>query len=123
MFNKKYPMSCEGIWGDAFSVTFCSVCDNNCKFCIAKETLKKNQKLKRNVDAMIKTTLEHCEGRDMVEISGGEPFLFIDDLERYVSAIRPFVKTIRIFTSLPKTIIDNWNRFVSIYDNLDMIIA
>lgn len=123
MFNKKYPMACEGIWGDAFSVTFCSICDNNCKFCIAKGTLEKNQKLKRNVDAMIETTLKHCEGRDMVEISGGEPFLFMDELEKYVTAIRPHVKSIRIFTSLPKTIMDNWEKFLNIYENVDTIIA
>ncbi len=123
MFIKKYPMACEGIFGGEISVTFCSFCDNNCKFCIAKDTLKKNKKLERNVDAMIETTIKHSENRDAVEISGGEPFLFMDELDKYVTAIRPHVKYIRIFTSLPKTINENWDKFISIYNKVDLIIA
>ena len=120
-FFKKYPITCEGIWGDTMSVTFCSICDNNCDFCIARETLPENRKLNRDISAMVETVKELKP--TMMEISGGEPFLFMDDLEFFLNEVRPIVPSIRIFTSLPKTISDNWEQFLRIYEKLDCVIC
>lgn len=112
----KFTNACDGAYS-SIDIRFNKACDNDCSFCIEKEGL--DGLGKTDVPKLIETTIN--SKIDNVLILGGEPFLSIKNLKAYVLGIRPFVKTIFITTSIPKTI-DLSNPDVhEIFKNLDGI--
>lgn len=101
--------SCDGFYSDSLDVRFTKACDNKCSFCIERNGFKDQG---MNVDEMIKSTVN--SKKKNVLILGGEPFLYIHELEKYVDYIQWYKKEIYITTSLPKTIIENWDVFTRI---------
>jgi len=93
---------CDGAF-DSLDVRFTKACDNNCSFCIEKEGIPALPMAE--VDNLITNTLK--TKISSVLILGGEPFLYPERLLEYVKGIRPFVRTIYITTSLPKTMMNH----------------
>lgn len=110
----KFKNSCDGFYSSSLDVRFTKSCDNNCPFCI-----EKNGICSQGVDVgkMIESTLN--SEKETVLILGGEPFLEIENLRKYVLSIRNHVEKIYITTSLPKTIADNWFCFKIIMELID----
>lgn len=106
--------SCDGIYSDSLDVRFTKACDNNCPFCIEKTGIAG---CKPNIQKMIESTL-HSKKKTIL-ILGGEPFLLIEELYVYISAIRPYVQNIYITTSLPKTIVTHYGTFEKIMALID----
>ena len=112
--------SCEGIY-DSLDVRFTKNCDNNCSFCIEKDGLP--LLTMAPISELIERTIE--SNISNVLILGGEPFLYPDRLLEYVSGIKPFVKSIYITTSLPKTFItekNTVNMIMGVIDGLNVSI-
>ena len=89
--------SCDGIYNDSLDVRFTKACDNDCPWCIER----------RGVDALGRpdpeklATMTELSGKRTVLILGGEPFLEVKRLARYVELIRDKVENIYITTSVP----------------------
>ena len=106
--------SCDGVH-DSLDVRFTKACDNACDFCIEANGVENLQSA--SIDKLVSNTIS--SGINSVLILGGEPFLFPDRLEEYIKKIRPFVKSIYITTSLPKTTISKYT--ISIFTMVDGI--
>lgn len=100
---------------NALDIRFTKRCDNNCSFCIDKTGL--GDLGDAPVEDLIKKTID--QKLDIALILGGEPFIKIKKLERYVRGIRPYVKEIYITTSLPRSIKKHPSYFESIMRNID----
>jgi len=112
--------SCDGKY-TSLDVRFTKKCDNNCSFCIEKSGL--DSLGKTNVDKLIESTLK--SGIDDVLILGGEPFLYVHDLLKYIKGIRKHVKDIYITTALPNTFIKNeevCDEIINLIDGLNISI-
>lgn len=94
--------SCDGIY-DSLDIRFTKACDNNCPFCIEKSGIGALNHA--SISDLVETTKR--TGIKNILILGGEPMLDLERLLSYVERIRPFVDTIFLTTSLPKSIIDN----------------
>lgn len=108
--------SCEGLYPDSMDVRFSKSCDNRCLFCIERDGI---HSAKFNIDRMIISTL--ASGKKEILILGGEPFLFVDRLWRYVKGIRPSVDKIYITTALPETLDISNTKVVDIINTVDGI--
>jgi len=112
--------SCDGKY-TSLDVRFTKKCDNDCSFCIEKAGL--DSLGKTNVNKLIKSTID-SEIKDVL-ILGGEPFLYVDDLLKYVNGIRKYVDDIYITTALPNTFIKNKetiNKIINLIDGLNISI-
>lgn len=110
----KFTNSCDGFYEDSLDVRFTKACDNNCPFCIEKNGIEAQE---TNVPRMVDMTIQ--SGKKTVLILGGEPFLRINNLYRYIKAIRPYVENIYITTSLPEIIKHNYETFADIMNLID----
>jgi len=112
--------SCDGKY-TSLDVRFTKKCDNDCSFCIEKDGLSSLGKT--NVNKLIESTIN--SGIKDILILGGEPFLYIDDLLKYVKGIREYVDDIYITTALPNTFIKNEetiNNIINLIDGLNISI-
>ena len=78
MFNKN---CCDGIY-NFFDIHFTSACDNKCRHCIDSKFKGIGIK-KPNVKAITKTIIENQKGYDDVLFLGGEPCLYLKEMEEY----------------------------------------
>lgn len=92
--------SCDGAYSSSLDVRFTKACDNRCGFCIEKCGI--DSLGATDVDKLIQSTI--ASKQDTVLILGGEPFLEVVKLNKYVKGIRPYVKEIFITTSIPNTL-------------------
>lgn len=106
--------SCDGIYDNSLDVRFTRICDNACPFCIERNGI---QGMETDVKKLISSTIQ--SGKQEILILGGEPFILIEELCEYVKGIRPFVDKIYITTSLPITIVNNYQVFEEIMKNID----
>lgn len=106
--------SCDGVYSQSLDVRFTKKCDNNCPFCIEKQGICG---MPTNVDKLIQSTIE--SGKETVLILGGEPLLEVSKVLKYVIGIRKYVKEIYLTTSLPKSILNEWETFCELMGYLD----
>jgi len=90
--------SCDGAY-DSLDVRFTKDCDNRCPFCIERDGLPDLGMAP--LEELVKSTRD--SGIKNVLVLGGEPALHLDKLADYVVAIRSFVDTVYVTTSLPNT--------------------
>lgn len=111
---------CDRIYNEVM-IHFTKDCPNNCPFCIDKRNIGVDSR-KPDVKA-IWNALKKCEPYiDTVTISGGEPFLYINELYELVKLIKEFTKLkLIIVTSIPKTCFDNEALFYDICSKCDNI--
>jgi organic radical activating enzyme len=93
----RFNNNCDGKKSDLFlNVCFTRNCPHHCIFCCAKnETSPSIPDIEAIADSVLSTGWQH------VVIEGGEPLLFPRELRLFIKLIRPHVKDITMFTSLP----------------------
>ena len=102
-------------------IHFTKVCPNNCSFCIDKLNIGVNHPIP-DTDAIIKTIDKYKDNVKNVSISGGEPFVFIDELEKLVNWIKDNTSLkILIITSVPNICHDKKEQFFNILDKCDNV--
>lgn len=94
----------------SLSVRLTALCDNACSFCIAEEDMKTRHDF--DLEAVVKRTLE--SKASTVSILGGEPLLFLERCKAFLTAVRPHVAEVYITTSLPKTLVSQWDLFLEV---------
>ena len=102
-------------------IHFTKVCPNNCSFCIDKLNLGVNTK-KPDIDKIIKTVDKYKNKVSNISISGGEPFVFMDDLLYFVNWIKENTELkVLIITSVPNICYKEKEKFFKILDKCDNI--
>lgn len=102
-------------------IHFTKVCPNNCSFCIDKLNLGVNTK-KPDIDKIIKTVDKYKNKVSNISISGGEPFVFMDDLLYFVNWIKENTELkILVITSVPNICYKEKEKFFEILDKCDNI--
>jgi lipoate synthase len=93
-------------------------CPHRCVFCQARNGIPSLCD-KPDVDAIAKSVLD--TGWQHVVIEGGEPLLFVDECLELAKILRPHVKDITMFTSLPVELIQHDQRtaFVDLVNMID----
>lgn len=111
---------CDGIY-NSFDVHFTSACDNRCAHCI-DNCYAGFGIVKPDVDAIVKTIVDNCDGVDDVLFLGGEPCLFLDELIDCVAKIKAET-ALKVFvtTSVPKVCYDKREKFIELIEMLDGI--
>lgn len=112
MFN--FKNSCDAVH-NSLDVRFTKACDNNCEFCIEKTGIPSFGK--PNVLEMAKNAI--ATNIDNMLVLGGEPFLYPEDLRRFISLVRPYFKKIYITTSLPATFDTKYYICENIIESID----
>lgn len=117
MFKKN---CCDGIY-NSYDIHFTNFCDNKCSFCVDKNAIVKNSGVpdwRKMADAVI----NNQDGFDDVLVLGGEPCLFLEELNLFVDAIKAETK-LKVFvtTAVPKTCFDKKDLFYTILEKLDGI--
>jgi len=105
--------SCDGIY-NSLDIRFTKNCDNNCSFCIEKNGLPK---LEETSPVVLAAKVKETNIKNIL-ILGGEPFLEIEKLKKFINLIKNEVDTIYITTSLPKTFIDKKDIIKEILNNV-----
>ena len=121
----KWPISyncniCDRIYHEAI-IHLTKMCDNKCPFCIDRSNkgVKEN---KPDIEAIIQTLYSINSYITEVTISGGEPFLFMEELKVLVNFIHyKLKKKITIMTALPKKCYNNQSDFYAILENIDCL--
>lgn len=115
----KYNVNvCDRIYNEMM-IHFTQVCPNDCKFCIDKCNVGVNSKTP-DVKSIEKSIEKYKNDITQVTISGGEPFLFVDELKELVTWIRNNTSLkIYIVTAIPKTCYDRYVDFCEICDIVD----
>ena len=97
------------------------ICPNNCAFCIDKTNIGVDE-TKPDIDAIIETIDKYKDRVKAITISGGEPFIFIDEFETLINWIKEhtnlFVYTV---TSVPNICYNKKEQFFRILDKCDSI--
>lgn len=102
-------------------IHFTKACPNNCSFCIDKLNIGVNTK-KPDIKAIINSINRYKEYVKSVTISGGEPFIFMNELEELVNYLKENTNLkILIITSVPNICYKEKERFFNILDKCDSI--
>ncbi len=102
-------------------IHFTKVCPNNCSFCIDKLNLGVNTK-KPDIDKIIKTVDKYKNKVSNISISGGEPFVFMDDLLYFVNWVKENTDLkVLVITSVPNICYKEKEKFFEILDKCDNI--
>lgn len=100
-------------------IHFTKSCPNNCSFCIDKLN-KGVATISPNVDAIIKTVDKYKSNVKNITISGGEPFIYINDLLRFVTWLKENTElNITIITSIPEICYKEKDKFFEILSKCD----
>lgn len=97
-------------------VHFTKLCPNSCPFCIDKFNIGVHHP-KPDVDAIIKTIDKYKDKVNDIYISGGEPFIFIDELDKLTEWIEKNTNLkISFITSIPNICYEEKEKFFKILD-------
>jgi len=101
-------------------IHFTKFCPNNCPFCVDKFNEGVGF-VKPSVDVIYLRISEFSDKIDSIGISGGEPFVFMDELKQLISLVKtnyPHIK-IGIISSIPEICYSRHGEFFSILDSID----
>ncbi len=111
---------CEGIY-NSYDVHFTSICDNRCAHCIDC----KYEGLhipKPDPVAIANAIIKHRAGYDDVLFLGGEPCLFLDELQTCIDMIKVHTDLkVYVTTSVPKTMHDSPDKLSRLLESVDGI--
>lgn len=112
---------CDQILNEV-QVHFTKACPNKCIFCI--DALNKGITMnKPDVNQIFITLCSIKHKIDDITISGGEPFLYIDELYDLCKLIKTYLpQRLCVITSLPETCYKNKSKFLEIIDMVDMVV-
>lgn len=109
---------CDGVY-NSFDVHFTSACPFNCAHCIDKK-YEGLGIIKPNVDAIVKTVVENCDGVDDILFLGGEPCAFIDELLECIRKIQEQTELkVYVTTAVPNSCIKDWGKFYALITLVD----
>lgn len=109
-----FTNTCDGIF-NTVDIRFTKKCDNNCSFCIEKKSSIPGNIT--DIDKIFKAVIENKSKE--VLILGGEPFLEIHKLYKFVKKLHKNKIKIYITTSLPYIIFLEYPKFKKILDLID----
>lgn len=122
-FNKiKYNINVCDHYANEVIVHFTKHCDNKCPFCIDK--YNKGVSIdKPNVEAICNTLLKYKDYINEVTISGGEPFLYMDELIQLVDFIHLYMKNskITVMSAIPYICYKELDKFNKILEKIDYL--
>lgn len=101
-------------------------CDLGCHNCMSKDLWYINEKSIMSIDTIIQHVIQFSEKCDGITISGGEPFLQIDNLMKLIIQLHDFVSNdIILFTGYYEAELKNMfnNQYNQIRDYVSLIIA
>ena len=102
-------------------IHFTKVCPNKCEFCIDKINYGVRSK-KPNIEAIKRTISKYKDQVQNITISGGEPFIFINELSDLVNWIKENTTVkILIITSVPNICYKEKEKFFDILSKCDSI--
>jgi len=102
-------------------IHFTKTCPNNCKFCIDKINLGVHT-TKPDIDAIIKSVNKYKDKVKNICISGGEPFIYLDELTTFINWLKENTTLkISIITSVPNICYEQKEKFFNILDKCDNI--
>lgn len=111
---------CDRIYNEMM-IHFTEDCPNNCPFCVDK----RNHGVGENhpdIEKILKSILIYKDEITQVTISGGEPFIYMEELYELVSSIKNSTDLkINIVTSIPKQCVENKELFYKICELCDNI--
>lgn len=108
--------TCDGKYTTpGLDVYFGTTCPNNCSFCIAKYSQTLNESImpwgqKPDVDAILESLHKMCNSWDHnthLSIHGGEPLMWLDELNYVLDHLPSNITNIRIQSSLPKSCLNS----------------
>lgn len=109
---------CDGVY-NSFDVHFTSACPFNCAHCIDKK-YEGLGIVKPDVDAIVETVVNNCDGVDDILFLGGEPCAFIDELIDCIKKIREKTHLkIYVTTAVPNACITNSDKFYALLELVD----
>lgn len=109
---------CDGIY-HSFDIHFTSACDNDCAHCIDKQFMGSGIK-KPDPKAIAQTIIDNQEDMEDVLFLGGEPCLFLEEMNECIDILREKTKLkLYVTTSVPKTCYDNYDLFRAILSKID----
>jgi len=82
------------------NIALTSKCPNSCIYCVAKK-LRETEEENIDIEKIADTVLSFSKRFQCVVIEGGEPLLFPEKVKVLIDFIRPYIKEIYLFTSLP----------------------
>jgi hypothetical protein len=125
IFNKiKYRVNvCDNIDRD-IEIHFTKACENDCSFCIDKLNEGINEPRRPNIDKIILTLIKYNDKFDYIGIAGGEPCMYIDELEELCMRIKNIFpkKHLNLITSVPNICDKKYTVFENILKLCDTIV-
>lgn len=111
---------CDGIY-NSYDVHFTSICDNRCAHCIDCK-YEGLHITKPDPVAIADAIIKNSAGYDDVLFLGGEPCLFLDELQTCIDLIKASTKLkVYVTTSVPKTMHDNPDKLCRLLESVDGI--
>ena len=111
---------CDRIYNEMM-IHFTKDCPNNCPFCVDKRNKGIGER-KPNLNKIEQAIEKYKDDITQVTISGGEPFIYMEELYELVSSIKNSTNLkINIVTSVPKQCVENKELFYNICELCDNI--
>lgn len=111
---------CDRIYNEVM-IHFTQNCPNRCPWCVDKRNNGVSERTP-DVDAIMSTLLKYADEITDVTISGGEPFIYMEQLHELVSRIKNETSLkVNVVTSLPKQCYEDKEMFYSICKMCDNI--
>ena len=112
---------CDQVLNEA-NIHFTKSCPNKCPFCIDAFNAGLTYN-KPDIEKIFMSVLSIVDKIDEVTISGGEPFVYIDELLQLVKNIKRYAKKkLTVITSLPKQCYDKKEEFFEIIKYVDTLV-
>lgn len=131
-YKQKFSLNCNVCDGRydrerGIDIYLGSVCKNRCKFCIAKTSDSLNGSLmKWNQEPQLDKILDtfyfltsKMSYKPHLTILGGEPMLYPIELVDLLRVVRGKVSMIKLQTSIPSMVKEDWNRFKEVFESID----
>lgn len=111
---------CDGTY-NSFDVHFTSACPFDCAHCIDKK-YDGFGIVSPNIDAIVKTVTDNCEGVDDILFLGGEPCVYLENLIDCVRQIKEKTKLkTYVTTAVPEICFNEKEKFFELIELLDGI--
>jgi len=123
MKHIKYNVNvCDNIVND-LEIHFTKACENTCPFCIDKLNAGINESPKPDVNKIMFTAIAHHKKYDYIGIAGGEPCLYIHDLNELCYKLKYAFpnKQLNLITAVPEICYKEKETFFQILNLCDSI--
>ena len=121
--------TCDGIYRiPGIDVYFGTVCVNKCDFCLVRYSKSLNESImpwnqKPDVDKILASVNKLCSAYNKrhMQILGGEPLLFLEQLNGFLDKIPSGVNFIKLQTSLPKACLVKKDLLLNVLSKVNVV--